>query len=194
MSVDATDGILGIEARHEWINIETATSLVTLGLEEDGSGGPVWPHYRITDIAGLFDLPEIEDNSEPRTETVGLTAYPSRARGKNVTYTVEVRGMSLKEMRDGGATLRDAFGPDIATGLAVERLMIVTPSPDYGSQQHAFKARCLQVSQGTDAQDRGPNATPTPYVRSVVIGLRLYDPRIYEWNPESVFGLENPKW
>lgn len=188
MSVDLTDGALGIEARHKWIRFEDSTILATLGDET------AWPHYRIMDIVGLFDFPDIEDNSEPKTEDIGVVPYPSRARAKNVTYTVEVRGRTLKEMRAGGATLRAAFGPDISTGLAPLRLMIITPHPTYGTPEHAYKAKCLQFAQGTDAQDRSPNATPTPYVRSVVIGLRLYDPRLYEWDSESELGMENPKW
>lgn len=195
MSVAATDGALGIEARHEWIDFESSSSLVTLGMiTDDLSADDGWPHYRIMDIAGLFDFPEIEDNSEPKTEAAGLVPYPSRARAKNVTYTVEVRGRTLQELRAGGAALRLAFGPDVATGLVAERLMIITPHPDYGMQKHAFKARCLTFVQGADAQDKSPNASPTPYTRSVVIGLRQYDPRVYEWDPDSEFGLVNPKW
>lgn len=188
MPVVAADGALGIEARHSWVNIETATTLYTLGDEAS------LPHTRITDIAGLFDFPEIEDNSEPKTEAPGLVPYPSRARGKNVTYTVEVRGATLQELRHEGTALRAAFGPDITTGLVTERLMLITPHPDYGTQQHAFKARCLQLTQGSDVQDKSANATPTPWSRSVVIGLRLYDPHIYEWDPLSELGITNPKW
>lgn len=188
MPVAAADGILGIEARHKWINSATSTVLATLGDET------VWPRIQINDITGLFDFPEIEDISEPKTEAVGLISYPSRARAKNVTYTVEVQGQTLQEMRAGGAALRAAFGPDITTGLALERLMIVTPHPDYGTQQHAFRAKCLQYAQGTDAQDRAATAVPTPWIRSVVIGLRLYDPRIYEWDPANPIGITNPKW
>lgn len=188
MPVAAIDGVLGIEARHRWLTQDTADVLATLG------DLTTWPYVRIVDIAGLFDFPDIEDNSEPVTEGIGMVAYPSRARAKNVTYTVEVGGRTLQEMRAGGAALRRGFGPDIATGLQPTRTMIITPHPDYGTQEHAFAARCLQFSQGADAQDRSANAVPTPWVRTVVIGLRLYDPRIYEWDPDSEFGFTNPKW
>jgi hypothetical protein len=188
MAVDLIDGELGIEARHTWIDRETATVLARLGDTTTD------PHYRIKDITGLFDFPDIEDNSEPVTEGIGLRNYPSRARGKNVTYTVEVRASTLQLLRRGGASLRQGFGPDITTGLIKVRSMIITPHPSYGSPEHVFAARCLQLSQGSDVQDRGENAVPTPWVRSVVIGLRLYDPRIYEWDPEATFGYVNPKW
>lgn len=188
MPVAAIDGVLGIEAVHQWINIDTATTLARLGDES------TWPHVRIMDIAGLFDLPPVDDNSEPATEAIGDVPYPSRARSKNVTYTVEVRGQTLQELRAGGAALRAAFGPDLTTGLNPVRLVIVTPDPAYGTQEHAYRARCLQLVQGADLQDKSPNATPTPWVRSVVIGLRLYDPRIYEWDPLAPIGLTTPKW
>jgi hypothetical protein len=97
-------------------------------------------------------------------------------------------------MRSGAAALRAAFAPDVATGLIPDRLMIITPHPDYGTAEHAYRARCLQFTQGSDRQDRSPSAIPTPYVRSVVIGLKLYDPRIYEWDPDSTTGLVNPKF
>lgn len=198
MSVDAADGALGIEAVHEWIDIGAAESLVKLGLITDDvatEAEDAWPHYRIADIAGLFDLPEIEDNSERKTESIGLVPYPTRPGGKNVTYTVEVRGRSLQELRAGGAALRLAFGPDLATGLVLERLMVISPTTTYGTQQHAFRARCLQLVQGSDVPPVGPNAAPTPWVRSVVIGLRLYDPRIYQYGEaEGPLGVGHAKW
>lgn len=188
MAVDLADGPRGIEARHAWINIEEAATLITLG------DLTVWPSFRVLDITGLYDFPDIEDNSEPVTEGVGMIEYPSRARAKNVTYTVQVRGRTLQEMRAGGAALRAAFGPDITTGLTQTRVMIITPHPSYGTAEHAFRARCLTLAQGTDVQQRGPGAVPTPWTRTVVIGLRQYDPRVYEWDPESEIGLVSPKW
>lgn len=193
MPVTLADGPLGIEARHKWIDAESASVLATLG---DLTS---WPNARIRDISGLFDFPEMDDNSEPRTESWGALPYPSRARTKNVTYTVEVRGKTLQSMRAHGAALRAAFGPDVTTGLIPDRIMIITPHPSYETvegnvTEHAFRARCIQYSQGQDRQDRSPSASPTPYVRTVVIGLKLYDPRIYEWDPDSLTGLTNPKW
>jgi hypothetical protein len=188
VAVDLIDGELGIEARHTWLTMDTATVLARLGdLTTD-------PHYRIRDISGLFDFPDIEDNNEPITEAIGLRPYASRARGKNVTYSVDVRASTLQLLRRGGADLRAGFGPDITTGLVSTRSMIITPHPDYGSAEHVFAARCVQLSQGSDVQDRGETAVPTPWVRSVVIGLKLHDPRIYEWDPDSEFGYTNPKW
>lgn len=188
MTVALADGPLGIEARHKWTNMATATTLATLG---DLS---TFPNARITDISGLFDFPDIEDNSEPATEAIGLVPYPSRARGKNVIYTIEVRGRTLQEMRAHGAALRAGFGPDVTTGLSVVRAMFITPHPTYGTPEHVYQARCLSWAQGQDRQDRGPGASPTPYVRTVVIGLRMYDPRVYEWNAATEIGFENPKW
>jgi hypothetical protein len=188
MPVALLDGELGIEARHQWIDMDTASVLATLGnLTTD-------PYYKIRDITGLFDLPEVEDNFESKTETLGAVPYPSYARTKNVTYTVEVRASSLQLLRRGGAALRAAFGPDLTTGLLEERAMIITPHPDYGSAEHVFKARCLQLSQGSDVQAHGENAVPTPWRRTVVVGMRLYDPRIYEWDPLDPFGFTTPKW
>lgn len=188
MTVVLDDGALGIEARHAWTTMDTASVLLTLGdLTSD-------PHYRIVDIAGLFDLPEMDDNNEPNIEQAGATPYPSRARTKNVTYTIDVRASTLQFLRRGGAALRAAFGPDITTGLITTRAMFITPHPSYGTPQHVYAARCLQLSQGADIQDRGENAVPTPWVRNVVIGLKLYDPRIYEWDPETLYGFTNPKW
>lgn len=185
MAVDLADGPLGIEARHKWINIETATVLATLGdLTTD-------PHFLIRDISG-FEL-DIEDHSEPKTEAAGAIPYPSRALPRNGTYTIDVVGSTAQMMRRGGAMLSAAFGPDISTGLQVERVMIITPHPDYGSAEHAYRARCLQIVPPNDAQDRGPSAV-TPYVRTWVIGVRMYDPRFYEWDPDSPIGLVAPKW
>lgn len=188
MAVDLADGALGIEARHKWISLADSSVLATLG---DLTS---WPNYRITDITGLFDFPDIEDNSEPATEGIGMIAYPSRARAKNVTYTVQVRGKTLKSMRAAGAALRAAFGPDVTTGLNPTRLVIITPHPSYGTPEHAYTARCLTFAQGTDRQDRSPSAAPTAFIRTVVIGLRLYDPRIFEWDAEAPLGLGTPKW
>lgn len=189
MPVAAQDGVLGIEARHNWIEIEAATVLATLG---DLDGSPYF--YRIIDIVGLHGLPDsIEDNAERKTEAVGNVEYPSRVGARNVTYTVEVVGETLQEMRHGGSVLAAAFGPDVNTGLVPTRAMIVTPHPSYGTQEHAFRARCLQCAPGGDRQERGPGHVRV-YARTYTIGLRLHDPRIYEWDPEAPLGFVNPKW
>lgn len=191
-SVDLLDGPLGIEAHHQWV-AKDGTLLIRLGELTDLDVDPFY-HYRVIDIAGLFDFPEMDDNSESATESYGAVAYPSRARTKNVTYTVDVRAKNLQFLRRGSSALRQAFGPDITTGLVPLRTMIITPHPSYGTAEHAFSAKCLQLSQGTDVQDRGPSAVPTAYVRRYTIGLKLYDPRLYTWNPDSEFGFATPKW
>jgi hypothetical protein len=168
--------------------------LATLGkVRDDTTGELVWPHYRITDVVGLqgFDFADV---SEPKTEAPGEVPYPTRPGAVNVTYSIEVRGRTLQEMRAGGQALRTAFGPDILTGIPPERVMIVTPHPDYGTQEHAFLARCLQCVPPSDAQAKPASASPTPFVRNWTIGLRRYDPRIYEWDPGDPIGLVNPKW
>ena len=183
MPVAPEDGALGIEARHQWISAEAHTVLATLGDET------AWPRYWIMDVVGLDDFPAIDDISEPKTENVGSEAYPGRARERNVTYTVEIEGRTLQEMRQGVNALKQAFGPDIDTGVAPEQIMIITPHPDYGEQEHAFRGKCLQFSKGTDAQ-----ASDTRFARSVVIGIKCYEPRLWLWNPESEFGFESPRW
>lgn len=192
MAVELQDGPLGIEARHRWINQQTSAVLVSLG-ELTPLGDAPHYHFKITDVVGLDDL-IIEDNSEPETEKIGERPLPTRPRGKNVTYSVDVRGLTLQYMRRGYAALRAGFGPDITTGLVTTRSMLITPHPSYGEAEHAYQARCLQFAKGSDKQERGANAVPTAFVRSITIGLKLYDPRIYEWDAESEFGFVNPKW
>lgn len=177
------DGPYGLEALHDWAVIGGAL-LVSMGNRE------VWPWYRLRGIAGLYDLPAMDDIAEDVTEGVGSVPYPSRARSKNVTYTLDVLGRTLQEMRQGIHTLRQAFGPDIATGLNPLRRMYITPQP-YAEPLKCYQARCLSFVAGDEKQDRGRSARPTPYVRSVVIGLRMYDPRIYTWNGSAQV---NPQW
>ena len=178
------DGPLGLEARHAWCDLD-GTVRTLMG---NVSG---LPQIKIRDIAGLYDFPDIEDKAEPQVEGIGMVTYPSRARTKNVTYTVEIRCATLQSLRNVGTLVRAAFGPDINTGLNPMRRMVISPHPDYGSDMHTFTGRVMSYSQGSDVQDRGENSVPTPWVRGVVIGIRLYDPRIYEWDGSTA---SNPKW
>lgn len=186
MAPELQDGPYGLEAQHEWRDAATAALIFALNdLSTD-------PHVMIIDIAGLWDF-EIPDVSESKTEAVGDEQYPSRPVGKNVTYTVEIRASAQTLLRRGGALLRAAFGPDPDTGLAPTRTMFITPR-DAPTVQHVFSAQCLQCVQGSDVQEHGPTAQPTPWKRSVVLGFKLPDPRIYEWDEEAEYGFVSPKW
>lgn len=182
MPVATTDGILGLEARHRWNN--------ALSLNDWQDGG--WPNYKLRRIRGLHDLPDSDDNRELATEAIGEVVYDSFARGKTVTYEGVIRGRTLAELRYGAQLLRNAFGPDLSTGLNPERRMVVIPNATYGTVQHTFTAQC-RLCTIEDEQAHGPSRYPTPYVRQFVIDLRLSDPRIYEWDP-GTSTASNPKW
>ena len=168
MPVAAADGALGIEARHVWNGL-TLNDLT------------VWPRYRLRRIRGLHDLPDSDDNREPKTEQIGEIVYPSYARGKTVTYEGEVIGKTLQELRAGSHSLRSAFGPDIATGLNPERRMVIVPHPTYGTQQHTFQGQC-RLCTVEDEQTQGPTRQLSPFIRAFVIDIRLADPRLYLWD------------
>jgi hypothetical protein len=177
VTVFEADGPLGLEARHIPAELD-GTPRLTMG------DVTAWPRYKIRDIAGLYDLPESEDNYEDNTEAIGATPLPSTVRTVNVTYTVDVFGRTLQEMRAGARALRLAFGADLVTGLNPIRRMLIVPHPSYGPPDdtvHTFRYRCLQLSPGGDVQERGANAIPSPFGRNYVIGLRQYDPRKYVW-------------
>lgn len=173
----------GVEGRHGWFDLDNT---IRLSMNEFGDDlrPESWPAYKIRDIAGLFALPDVEDNSEDETEAIGVRPLPSYVRSKNITYTIDVFGRTAQEMRLGGHLLRVAFGADMATGLNPVRRMVMTAHPLYpvASTQWTYRARCLQAVPGGDTQDRGPNAQPSPFGRNWVVGLRVYDPRIYEWD------------
>lgn len=167
----------GIEGWHSWYEIDGIALLFEMNRPD------TWPRIKVRDIAGLFDLPDSEDNSEDNTEAIGAEPLPSYVRTKNVTYTVDVFGRTAQEMRQGTWALRQAFGANRFTGLNPIRRMVVRPNPEFPGDldQYTFSGRCLQCSPGGDVQERGANAVPSPFGRNYVIGIKLYDPRIYRW-------------
>lgn len=177
------DGPYGLEALHTWAELD-GTAVLTMG---DRSA---WPWYRLRDITGVFDLPPVDDIAEDTTEGIGAVPYPSRARSKNGGYALDVLGRTLQEMRAGAAALRQAFGCDLTTGLNPVRRMLITPQP-YATPVFTYQARCLSAVPGGDKQERGRGAVPTAYVRSYVLGLRLYDPRLYVWEAGAQV---RPQW
>lgn len=176
MPVAAADGVLGIEARHAWNGL-TLNDLT------------VMPRYRLFRIRGLHDLPDSDDNRELVTEGIGEIVYPSFARGKTVVYEGIVIASTLQDLRNASQDLRDAFGPDISTGLNPERRMVVTPHATYGTQRHTFQGQC-RLCTIEDEQTAGPSSSRR-FSRAFVIDIRLSDPRIYEWDGSSA---TNPKW
>lgn len=175
---DASDGILGIEARHSWNNPFAGGGAIVLNqLDWENAAGSgirqrVLPDLKVDRISGIFDLPEIEDVREPLPGRIGELAYAALQRGKSDIYEGRIRARTLRELRQRGRAMKGAFAG------TTEGTMTVAPHPDQGVAAWHYRARVMQFTC-PDEQLFDRNHLPTPWIRPWVLTLRQSDPRYY---------------
>jgi hypothetical protein len=163
MTVSITDGILGLEARHNWVYGTLTGTLNDLSTT---------PRSRLTSIRGLHSLPDADDNRAPYVGRPGEQIYPSHERGRTIVYEGVIEARSLSELRSAGRAQRKAFRRRYSEGT-----MTATPHPAWGTVSHWYAARVTDY-QSDDEQSRSPHSA-YPYSRDFTLTLRQSDPRYY---------------
>lgn len=159
--------IWGLEGRHQW------DGGVILNRRVDDAGDLLLPRYKLARIGGLSSLGDSEDVRELPVGREGEVPRRSLRRGKTVTYEGVTQARSLDDLRQAEADLRSAFYDQRA-----EKLMVVTPHPDYASGSRFYRARAL-AAEINDEQGAPVNVS-LGYERSFIVSVRLSDPRYYD--------------
>jgi hypothetical protein len=163
MAVAVADGILGLEGIHTWNSGFVLNDLDT------------YPRAKCTRITGLHDLPEAEDNREPRNSQHGENIFPSYVRGKTVTYEGELRAATQQALAAYRQSMRAAFAE-----RNVEGHMVSAPHATYGSVAWEYYARVLSCSIDDEIRtsvEEYHNGTRPVFVRNFALALRLADAR-----------------
>lgn len=168
-----SEGILGTEAEWHWTAGDGGLAIIN----RQG----VHPRFKLDGIVGLHDLPEADDNREPRSAMLGELPYPGHPRGKTLTLEGRVQGRTLPELRTWARDLRMAFAERSLHGT-----MVVRPPVARGGVHHAFTARVLAL-ESPDTQTRDEHAV-LPWQREFTLGLRMADPRFFADWPNKVNG------
>ncbi len=152
----------GIEATHTW------DGALALG---DRS---VWPRLKLTKIAGLRALGDLDVDAEQASGRRGEVPRSAQRSGKTVVYSGTIQARDLAEMRAAEESMLAAFD------TTSEREMVIAPDPAYASGSRSYAARCIEC-EIDDEQRYGPRRVLSGgYERDFDLTLRLSDPRIYD--------------
>lgn len=139
----------GIDGVHTW----TSPDAVTLRLNElddVSTGAPKWPRYRLLDVDHGY--PEAGATAHKRIGQAGAVAHPDYRGSRIHTYTIEVMGRTIDELRQAEEDLEAAFYDQSAEG----RMDVGTHplNPDYSAaNDRYFNAKAGNLIPGTDAPD-----------------------------------------
>lgn len=162
MAWTVVTGPPGREAYHEWNGF-------TFNNWAASSGA------RITQITGMKNLAEVDDQRSPAQGRRGEVLYPSYPRGKLVTIEGFCFGMSLPEMRLRENEFRNIFNERSDEG----RMVLGLPSWFDPEVQFTYTARVASFEMDDDSQPL--TRVPSPFLLKFLLGLRMSDPRIYAW-------------
>lgn len=159
MAYTIASGPPGLESTHTW------QSLVVLNNTDPDNG-----YIKLSQITGLYALPEAPDNSAPNVGRRGTTPYPTQDKTRAIQYVGVVRGRTLESVHRASARAISAFRDRNTEGTMV--IAGVQGGPDWW-----FRARPA-VCDISDEQVNGPNSL-FKWERAFNLQLTLYDPRIY---------------
>lgn len=179
----AVDGV------HTWTSPDGLT-LVLNELDDLTTGEPKWPRYRLLDVDHGY--PEAGDTLHKRVGQSGAVSHPDYRGPRIHSYTIEVMGRTITELRQGEETLRAAFYDQSAEG----RMDVGTHplNPDYDADDDRyFNAKALSLQTGTNAPD-SDLSPQLGFRREWVVGLRnhagvYYEPMTLETFKQAVLDL-----
>jgi phage-related protein len=123
------------------------------------------PRARVGRITGWGSLAEMDDNRQTFTGRRGEIPLPSDVKGKTITYEGNVQAKTLAGLRTMERALRAGF-----RNRSDEQAMTIAGT-------RYFMARCISLE--IDEEQTTGMQSVWPYDRTLTIGLRLSDARIY---------------
>lgn len=139
----------GIDGVHTWTSPDgLIIRLNELDSVDDGSA--VWPRYRLVDVDHGFAA--AGDTFHKRVGAAGTVPHPDY-RGERVhSYTIEVMGRTIDELRQGEEDLRQAFADQTEEGRMDVGTHPLNPDYDAGNDRY-FNAKAMSLQPGSDAPD-----------------------------------------
>lgn len=156
----------------------------------DGSTAPLinagWTHSEdwyigLGEPEGFYDLPDADNNTEPRTSQRGELGLSSEELGKTITPPLVVMAKTLPILRTKCALLRHAF-----SDRTYEGTMLLHPHATYSTIDWYFLAKTLFLRPQGDFSKVN---TRLPFVQPYRLSVRMLDPRFYvAGDPEEISG------
>lgn len=171
-------GLLGIEAIWKWTSPD-GTEFEFNRLNEDDGTAIDPPRFRLTDEPN-HGYPAGGDSREKKVGATGSTARPDYRGDRLHTFTIEVYGATMQELRANEETLRAAFLDQSAEGR-----MDCYLHPDYPgltADEIAAAARYFNA-KALDPQPAAAKPSRSPHLgqrRSWVVPVRNHDGRYFE--------------
>lgn len=170
----------GRDGVHTWTSPDDLTLRLN-ELDSISTGAAVWPRFRLVDVSHGY--PEGGDTYHNRVGRSGAVAHPDYRGSRVHSYTIEVMGRTIDELRQGEATLRAAFADQSAEGRMDVGMHPLNPLYDAAEKRY-FNAKALALEPGTDA----PETDLSPqlgYRREWVLGLRNFEGTYSDFNLQS---------
>ena len=139
----------GIDGVHTWTSPDGLTLRLN-ELDDITTGAPVWPRFRLLDVDHGY--PEGGDTYHKRVGQAGAVAHPDYRGPRVHSYTIEVMGRTIDELRQGEEDLRQAFADQSAEGRMDVGTHPLNPDYDVANDRY-FEAKAMSLQPGTDAPD-----------------------------------------
>lgn len=139
----------GIDGVHTWTSPDDLTIRLN-ELDDITTGDPVWPRFRLLDVDHGY--PEGGDTYHKRVGQAGAVAHPDYRGPRVHSYTIEVMGRTIDELRQGEEDLRQAFADQSAEGRMDVGTHPLNPDYDVANDRY-FEAKAMSLQPGTDAPD-----------------------------------------
>lgn len=165
----------GIDGVHTWESPDAETIRLN-ELDDVSTGEPVWPRYRLLDVDHGY--PEAGTTTHKRVRQPGSVAHPDYRGSRIHSYTIEVMGRDILELRRGEEALQAAFYDQSAEGTMTVGAHPLNPLYDADDDRY-FNAKPLSLQPGTDAPD-SDLSPQLGFRREWVLGLRNHAGVYYE--------------
>lgn len=173
MTVDITDGILGLE------------SIIRMNGSHLFNDLSAMPQIKLRRIPGLRSLPDGEDNREDITGRQGEVPYPSYFRGKTHSFEGTIIALNQKDLVATCEEFKSWWSE-----RHIETLFEHVPHASYGSHHWGYFARCMACDIDEEVSVDNLHVIPSPYQRNFTASCRLSDGR-YRLMTEDYTSLGN---
>lgn len=140
---------------------------------------------------GLRATPDLDDNREDSTESIGEERFKEYGRGKTLSCTAQVFGQTFVEAHDAVDSILTVMAPDLDTGAVQGLIITIAPTLAGVTDQSAFYCSCRSFEAVENIVVDSAAKQPSPYWYDLTFDLRMDFPQFFAWDGDS-FG--DPKW
>jgi hypothetical protein len=169
MAYTEAHGPPALDAFHQWT---PAAGVAPPVLNDTQTEPAVFPRTRILRINNWRGLPDVPDNSAPRTTGIGSILYPTRPVDKTIVYENVLEGQDRQDFLLEQNAIVQGFSDTSNAGT-----MTVTPWPYPGGVVWTFSARVMSLQFDPEWVLDGEREIT--YTWGYTITLKMPDPRFY---------------